>query len=654
MSRLAPAIGLDTDGADGERRPSYLCITSDAMTSLCSAKAPNAKRLCCCGGDQSLFRCPFKSEDCGAGLAVKNSVCTPCNAGSYASSGARLSENCLDCPLGKFANESGSSACSACEPGTVATTTGMSACSTCAAGKYPDASAASCAACGDGEYSKRMDSKCYPCGGTGMDCAGGGLNFLSGFWFDSSAVRIGKFDHLTPVFICANPQACTASNSDLNGTQLVCAAHAGGPLCAVCEEGFVPDAAATDGRCKVCTTSLTMRWTNKMLLLVVGAACFFAVALVVLTQPAPSLKIDAFLVAAHIRIVLRRVRKRTLRRLHERDLNVVGSTITRNESVVIKKLLDEGKIEEVVDARRRVALGANSAGAALAAVGATAQQSGFEDQFTATAVEALDDNLRDTIGEVDTDGNRGVGSAVADVAQLTGGGGYGPKLLSFVKQQGANVQSWFNPGQIKILMGNLQINASLNVVFAIPWPPIYTQFIELLNVFKLDIFKGFSLALPCLHSTHFMSLAMFVAMPLVLISVFLAAFGVVAAVALCRDALPRKTRSCVRKLPCGRYTVSSARTSAVKVAIIAILFIYPTICSNVFMTFKCVDLGASGSHMVADMAVECYKTEWFVWAGVSAAAIALYVVGIPVGLLLLLHAGARCVLIYRYILNEFC
>jgi hypothetical protein len=389
----------------------------------------------------------------------------------------------------------------------------------------------------------------------------------------------------------------------------------------------------------VCASSFSERWTNKMMTLVIGAACFFVVALIVLTRPAPSLKIDRFLVAAHIRVAIRRLRKQTLRRLHERDLRAEGSTITRSESVVVLKLLDEGKLEEVVSLRR-AAMAASSAVAAIAAINASSPAlSPLTEQLAASAGDTIGDATRGALGEIDTNGERGARAALVDASNLAGGEGLGSTLVSGVKSLAVRTQSWFDPGQIKILMGNLQINASLTVVFAIPWPPIHTHFIEMLNVFKLDVFKGLSFAMPCLHSTHFMSLAMFTAMPLVLIGVFSAALGIVAAAGLCRAALPRKTRSCVRKLPCGKFTAASARTSAVKVTIVTLLFIYPTICSNVFMTFKCVDLGASGSYMVADMAIQCYETEWLIWAGVAGVALVLYVVGIPVALLLLLAGG---------------
>jgi hypothetical protein len=72
-----------------------------------------------------------------------------------------------------------------------------------------------------------------------------------------------------------------------------------------------------------------------------------------------------------------------------------------------------------------------------------------------------------------------------------------------------------------------------------------------------------------------------------------------------------------------------------------ILFIYPTICSKVFMTFKCVDVGEAGQFMVADMSVACFEGDWLVWAAVAGAAMVFYVVGIPIACVVLLWIAHR-------------
>ena len=44
--------------------------------------------------------------------------------------------------------------------------------------------------------------------------------------------------------------------------------------------------------------------------------------------------------------------------------------------------------------------------------------------------------------------------------------------------------------------------------------------------------------------------------------------------------------------------MASASGAAVKITLVVILFIYPAICSQVFTTFKCVDVGSGELFMV--------------------------------------------------------
>ena len=100
------------------------------------------------------------------------------------------------------------------------------------------------------------------------------------------------------------------------------------------------------------------------------------------------------------------------------------------------------------------------------------------------------------------------------------------------------------------------------------------------------------------------------------------AFGALSLASVAQRRLTRKTRHVCRKLPLCQFTAASAGTAAIKVGIVIILFIYPTICSKVFMTFKCVEAGGAW-YVVADMAYTCYEGEWLLWAAVSGVAMAV-------------------------------
>jgi hypothetical protein len=362
-------------------------------------------------------------------------------------------------------------------------------------------------------------------------------------------------------------------------------------------------------------------------------------------------------------------------------------------SAKFKALLTENNIDAAI-ALRRTAFAARAAGIAVATTPATAGGFGIRLEHAAGHAEAqaaetletqAEEMLEGIIGSPDVDGsleNEGVGirgalvsfllfalsfvahlffccsirlasraaTGLADVGGATSGmrsGIVGP-IMSLVSQAADMV----SPGQLKLAMGNLQINASLTVVFAIPWPPMYTQFLEMLNVFKLDLFKGLAFAAPCLYSSHFMSLATFVAAPIVLLAVFASAFGCAAAVILITQRSSQKCKRCAKKMLFGKATLTSASGAAVKITLVVILFIYPAICSKVFTTFKCTDVGGGKLFMVsrtraptllraerllshsvlaphpptqvADMSVACFEGEWLLWAGLSGVAMLVY------------------------------
>jgi hypothetical protein len=379
-------------------------------------------------------------------------------------------------------------------------------------------------------------------------------------------------------------------------------------------------------------------------------------------RPAPKLKVDKLLGILNRRRLTRRVRVRILRRLTQRDYGADNTKFGAAFIVKCDALLRRNDIEGVVALRRRAAAAA-AAGSAAATVSAslgggraglltTLAHAGenigeqvlasAEDQATAAIEEYL--GAPDVDGSLDVDGVRGT-SAVLDGAAAAAraasgllrdgeGAALGAALradarneakgcLAMFARLGEQAMRMVSPGQLKIVLGNLQINASLTVVFAIPWPPVYTRVLNFLSVFKLDVFKGLAFAVPCLHSNHFMSLAAFVATPIVLVLVLALAFGAVALASIVpRRCCGRNARRVLHKLQMCKCTPASAGTATVKVAVTVLLFIYPTICSKVFMTFKCVEAGGA-SYMVADMAYTCYEGEWLFWAAVSGVAMAV-------------------------------
>ena len=385
------------------------------------------------------------------------------------------------------------------------------------------------------------------------------------------------------MFPCLESDHCEVAND----TTLVCGANAGGPLCEVCDEGYVPDKSTSDGSCKVCAQSvdgtyignchrsracffahcqsipssplpLTERWADKYLLILCGAVLYFVYALFVVTRPKPQLQLSQFLSFILLRVNLRRARKRAIERIFQRDQAAAEKpTMSAMQVADFHALLDAGRYDDVSDMRRSI-YGAYSGGLAvdsvlhsLAAGGvggggahgggegllAHALQNGQAEHMANMvgnrAVNAVHDalgapedpdeqmrSLRVGGDEVDEggdgDGDGGAGGVMDALGEAPGvdearGAVEGGAALIATWARTARdtlktlieaVASAFSPGQLKVLMGNLQINASFTVVFDIPWPSGFANFLGFMDVFKLDIFSGLSFAAPCLHSTH--------------------------------------------------------------------------------------------------------------------------------------------------------
>ena len=94
--------------------------------------------------------------------------------------------------------------------------------------------------------------------------------------------------------------------------------------------------------------------------------------------------------------------------------------------------------------------------------------------------------------------------------------------------------------------------------------------------------------------------------PLIILVVLCLDFIVLSVARIVLKRLSRKARYAVRKLPCAHFTSASGTAETIKLAILVILFLYPTICSKVFMTFKCIDVNDK-LFLVADMAHTCFE-----------------------------------------------
>ena len=475
----------------------------------------------------------------------------PVTAGNYRVSASKV----LPCPAGsKY--EGGASSAVPCPAGRYTATEGANDCIFCPAQTYSRSGATSC----------------KDCTSLGLDCSNGIIKLRKGYWYKMEKSK--HLDESTKIVKCLNENACNVQNQ----TSARCGDNAGGFLCAVCNEGFVPDVSSTDGSCKECVSSPAERWTSKGLMLVIAAVLFFVFGVFFFLQRTPKLLIDKYLVKLNIRRIVRRARKRALLQIYERDVGA-SSDGSSNEEVQESIKSSSWQINMMqwfnfVEPCMLLSFRTSSYNSRriFTCVDVTVNHAveHIQHQVTDTVENRLEQELENAIGAPDLDSQQNENSLTGIRSSTMMMGLMKPlknSLVSFI----ANARSMVATNQLKIVTGNLQINASLTVVFSIPWPPVHTQFLEMLNVFKLDLFKGLSFAVPCLHSSHFMSLTTFLAAPIVLLAVFTLAFIFDALLITLMKLLPQKCRRRLQKLPLCGATIQSAFSVTIKITLLVIL-----------------------------------------------------------------------------------
>ena len=472
----------------------------------------------------------IECQPCGSGsIAIANRrFCQPCAPGTYGSFALVISsflpsfacccirQLTLICCARLFCTAN-VEVCSPCQGGKVS---GAAApkCAVCPVGQIPFANS-TCVVCDEDTYAPSCTSsecECVACGKF-QKCTTGMIELLDGFWTSDSPSDINGESLVVP---CLKPKSCSV----VNGTNIVCPKNAGGPLCAVCDESYVPDTASEVGACKLCVTPESERWLSKGVLLAVLFAVFFAGALAIATRPKPVFKADLFLSFMRLRVFARRLRKRTLlRMLDQRD-----NSEMKSEHLA---LLHENKLDKVahflesaalaggvaVDAIERTTMGGESL--VVSTVANVSDNAPHEEARRVLAEGLIElgviyvtDRARDEVlahmeePDLDVSADISLDFSSASLPGLPDLRSASNAVLSFVHEA-------VPTGQIKLLLGNMQINASINVVFDIPWPQQFSAFLEFLNIFKFDFFKGLTFVAPCLHTTHYMSLFTFGLIP---------------------------------------------------------------------------------------------------------------------------------------------
>jgi hypothetical protein len=183
---------------------------------------------------------------------------------------------------------------------------------------------------------------------------------------------------------------------------------------------------------------------------------------------------------------------------------------------------------------------------------------------------------------------------------------------------------WF--GQIKIILGFLQILASMpNVFDNVPWPKDFIQFTIPLNFVNLDFLSVFmettcGLAVPFLDQ-----FVLHMILPVILFVAVFAAY--------------MTSRCCITS----KGKLQRGKEMRSQLIILGTLLLYPGLTTKIFSVFRCKMIAGvdDGDVLVADFAVRCYDFKHMVYVAAAAACVGVYVLGLPGSMFLALWRNRK-------------
>jgi len=199
----------------------------------------------------------------------------------------------------------------------------------------------------------------------------------------------------------------------------------------------------------------------------------------------------------------------------------------------------------------------------------------------------------------------------------------------------------------KILVTWAQCLGSFNTTFDIPWPPVFTSFVDTVyGIFSIDFMAAFK-SYECHVQTNFFRgyIFLMLALPGLLLMIrfaFLVAmfwvtfkhytkklasgcFRTVLTVFTCKR---HKKAAPGEDLEPWRLRIQIASTRSWQICFGVVFCLYPAICAKVFMVFNCEQIGEH-KFLMKDPSVLCGSEEHKLYVALSCLLIVGYVIGIP-------------------------
>ena len=167
--------------------------------------------------------------------------------------------------------------------------------------------------------------------------------------------------------------------------------------------------------------------------------------------------------------------------------------------------------------------------------------------------------------------------------------------------------------KIRILISFYQVLKRLGFVFQIPYPPLYTAFLEWTSLFTLEfLFDIDILPLGCIMSSNYhTSLLFYTLAPLALYSTL----GLVPMLAQCFRA--------------GKEALRSYKRVCQSLSMLILFLIYPSVSSTVFEAFLCESLSDGRSVHQIDRSIDCRSPSHRAFMVYAAAMVLIHPLGTP-------------------------
>ena len=191
-------------------------------------------------------------------------------------------------------------------------------------------------------------------------------------------------------------------------------------------------------------------------------------------------------------------------------------------------------------------------------------------------------------------------------------------------------------GQGKILVSLVQIIASMPTVLSgVNFPPVFIQITHVFGIFNFDILSisaDLSRAFGCSMSVRFFD-RFIIHLLLPVLCLLAIGLAVVTAEPIRRCGLKRGAKK--QKNPMNE--------AVYKVVVLVILLLFPGLSTKLFSMFNCKTFDGIGdkSFLVQDYAVECDQGEHVEFTSIAGLFLALYIVGIPLLMFILLRGNKR-------------